>query len=49
MTMNNTVAGDCINTMKTTLDFNFDLYKAFNSMDTQNGNKEELQIKKASL
>ena len=46
----NTVVGDYINTMKTTFDFNFDLYQAFTQHRyTKNGNKEKLSIKKASL
>ena len=45
----NTVVGDFINIMKTTFDFYFYLYKAFNNMDTQkHRKKEKLSIKKAS-
>ena len=32
--IHDTVVGDNINTMKTTFDLNFNLYQAFNSMDT---------------
>ena len=42
--------GDYINIMKTTLDFNYDVYQAFKQLDThKNGNQENLSTKKASL
>ena len=42
--------GDYINTMKTTFDFSFDLYKLLSSMDTYKHKiQETLSIKKASL
>ena len=42
-----TIVGDYIKIMKTTFDFNFDLYPALNSIDTQkHGSKEKLSIKK---
>ncbi len=45
-----TMEGDYINIIKTTFDFNFDLYPALNSIDTQkHGSKEKLSIKKSSL
>ena len=44
------MGGDIVNTMKTTFDFNFDLYQAFKRMDThKHGHKEKLSIKKAFL
>ena len=44
------MVGEYINTMKTTFDFNFDLYQAFKQHErTYSGNKEMLSIKKASL
>ena len=45
---NNTVVGGYIIIIKTPLDFNFDLYQAFeqHGLDTQkHGNKEKLSIK----
>ena len=48
----NTVEGDYINKIKTTSDFNFDLFQAFkqHGKHTQkHGTKEKLSIKKASL
>ena len=39
-----TVVGDNITIMKTTFELNFDFYQAFNSMNTQYGNKEKLSI-----
>ena len=45
-----TVTGDYINIIKTTFDFNFDVYEAFKQHRcTKNGNKEKLSMKKASL
>ena len=42
-----TVVSDNINIMKTTIEFNFYLYQAFNSIDKQkHGNKEKLSILK---
>ena len=42
-----TVVGNYINTMRTTFDFNFDLYQAFKQHGyTKHGNKENLSIKK---
>ena len=44
------MVGAFINIMKKTLDFNFNLFKLLNRMDTQkHGKKEKLSIKKASL
>ena len=45
------MVGGFINTMKTTFDFNLDLYQAFKQHGyTKHGNKEKLSIKKkASL
>ena len=46
------VVGEFINKMKTTFDFNFELYSAFkqHGLDTQkNENREKLSIKKAPL
>ena len=37
------VVGDYINIMKTTFDFNLDLYQAFKQLDTQKpGNQEQM-------
>ena len=45
-----TVVGDYINIMKTTLNFNFDLNKAVNIMNTQKLiSQENVLIKKASF
>ena len=46
--MLHTMVDDIVNTMKTTFEFNFDLYQAFKRMDThKHGHKEKLSIKKS--